>query len=133
MKTAALIARILLGLMFVIFGLNGFLHFIPQPPMAPGLARDYFTVLSASHYMVPVFLLQLTGGALLLVNRYVPLALVLLGPVLVNILMFHTLMAPAGIPPGLLATVLWLIVFYQHRAAFAGIFTMREPGEAPVG
>ncbi len=125
MKTATLIARYLLGFMFVVFGLNGFLHFIPQPPPPAGLAMQYLTVLSASHYMVPVFLLQLMGGVLLLANRFVPIALVLLGPVIVNILLFHSLMAPSGIVPGLIALVLWLLVFYGVRSAFAGVFAMR--------
>jgi putative oxidoreductase len=121
MKIAVLIARILLGLLFLVFGLNGFFHFIPMPPPA-GLAGQYFGVLFISHYLVPVFLLQVVGGALLLVNRYVPLALILLGPVLVNILMFHSLMAPEGLPLALITTVLWLIVFAGVRKAFAGVF-----------
>jgi putative oxidoreductase len=121
MKIAALIARYLLGLIFLVFGLNGFLHFLPMPPMPP-LAVEYFTVLIKSHYMVLVFLLQVVGGALLLVNRFVPLALVLLGPVLVNILMFHVLMAPSGLPVALITTILWFIVFYRVRGAFARIF-----------
>lgn len=125
MKIAALIARNLLGLMFVVFGLNGFFHFLPQPPPPAGLATQYLTVLSASHYFVAVFLLQLAGGVLLLSNRFVPLALVLLGPVIVNILLYHALMAPAGLAPGIVTLVLWLVVFYSARAAFAGVFAMR--------
>ena len=124
MKIAALIARYLLGLMFLVFGLNGFLHFIPQPPPT-GLALQYLTVLTESHYMVAVFLLQIIGGVLLLANRFVPIALVLLGPVIANILLYHALMAPAGIPPGLLALILWLIVFYSVRSAFTGVFVPR--------
>ena len=124
MKIAALIARILLGLLFAVFGLNGFLHFIPmQPPT--GLAGQYMGALFVSHYLVVVFLLQLVGGVLLLVNRFVPLALSLLGPVLVNILLFHAFMAPEGLPMALLAIVLWLIVFTGVRQAFAGVFTQR--------
>ena len=122
MKIATLIARNLLGLMFLIFGLNGFLHFIPQPPPTGQLAGQYMGVMSASHYFVPVFLLQLVGGALLLANRFVPIALVLLGPVIANILLYHILMAPAGLPPGLVTLILWGIVFYSVRAAFAGVF-----------
>jgi uncharacterized membrane protein YphA (DoxX/SURF4 family) len=125
MKIAALIARNLLGLMFVVFGLNGFLHFIPQPPPPAGLASQFLGALGASHYMVPVFALQLVGGALLLANRFVPLALVLLGPVIVNILLFHVLMAPAGSAPGVVALALWGVVFYSVRDAFAGVFAMR--------
>jgi putative oxidoreductase len=124
MKIAVLIARILLGLLFLVFGLNGFFHFIPMPPPT-GLAGQYFTVLFVSHYLVPVFLLQVVGGVLLLANRYVPFALILLGPVLVNILMFHSLMAPEGLPMALITTVLWLIVFAGVRKAFAGVFVQR--------
>ena len=82
MKTAFTIARILLGLLFTVFGLNGFLHFIPMQPPA-GLAGQYMGALFVSHYLVVVFLLQLIGGVLLLANRYVPLGLLLLGPVVV--------------------------------------------------
>ncbi len=124
MKTMTLIARLLLGLMFVVFGLNGFLHFLPMPPPPAGLAMQYLSALGASHYMVPVFLLQLIGGVLLLANRFVPIALVLLGPVIVNILLYHILMDPAGIPPGLIAFTLWMIVFNSVRSAFAGIVAM---------
>ena len=124
MKTAALIARYLLGLMFTVFGLNGFLHFIPQPPPT-GLALQYLTVLTVSHYFAAVFLLQLIGGLLLLANRYVPIALVLLGPVIANILLYHILMLPSGLPPALVALALWLLVFYSVRTAFAGVFAAK--------
>ena len=124
MKIAVLIARILLGLLFLIFGLNGFFHFIHMPPPT-GMAAQYFSVLFVTHYLVLVFLVQVIGGILLLANRFVPLALVLLGPVLVNILMFHSLMAPEGLPLALVATVLWFIVFAGVRHAFAGIFQQR--------
>jgi uncharacterized membrane protein YphA (DoxX/SURF4 family) len=124
MKIATLIARILLSLLFLVFGLNGFLHFIPMPPPS-GLAGQYMGVLFVSHYLVVVFLVQVIGGALLLANRFVPLALILLGPILVNILLFHSLMAPAGLPLALLATALWGIVFYRVRRAFAGVFVQR--------
>ena len=125
MKIAATLARFLLGFMFLVFGLNGFLHFIPQPPPPAGLATQYLTVLSASHYLVPVFALQFIAGALLLANRFVPFALVLLGPVIVNILLYHALMAPAGAPPAVIALVLWLVVFWSVRSAFAGVFAAK--------
>jgi hypothetical protein len=121
---AILVARILLGLLFLVFGLNGFLHFIPMAPPT-GLAGQYMGVLFLSHYLVAVFLLQIIGGVLLLANRYVPLGLVLLGPVLVNILLFHGLMAPEGLPIALFATVLWAILFYAVRSAFAGVLVER--------
>jgi putative oxidoreductase len=124
MKKVALVARILLGLIFLLFGLNGFLHFIPMPPPT-GLAGQYFTVLFVSHYLVLVFLVQVIGGILLLANRFVPLAIALLGPVLVNILMFHFLLAPAGLPLAVFTAALWLIVFFSVRQAFAGLFVSR--------
>ncbi|MBN9617628.1 MAG: hypothetical protein BGO25_19365 [Acidobacteriales bacterium 59-55] len=121
MKAAVLIARNLLGLIFLVFGLNGFFHFIPMPPPS-GLAGQYMGALFVSHALVVIFLLEIAGGALLLVNRFVPLALVLLGPVLVNILIFHFLMARAGLPMAFFVTLLWLIVFAGVRRAFRGIF-----------
>ena len=127
MKIATLIARILLGLLFLVFGLNGFLHFIPMPPPT-GLAAQYMGALYVSHYLVFIFLVQVVGGALLLANRFVPLALILLGPVLVNILLFHSFMAPAGLPLALVTTVLWGLVFYAVRRAFAGVFIQRVQG-----
>lgn len=124
MKIAFTIARILLGLLFTVFGLNGFLHFIPmQSPT--GLAGQYMGALFVSHYLAVVFLVELIGGLLLLVNRYVPLALLLLGPVVVNILLFHSLLAPAGLPLALVAALLWLVIFAGVRKAFAGVFTQR--------
>jgi putative oxidoreductase len=122
MKTASMIARYLMGLGFVIFGLNGFLHFLPQPPLPPGPALDYFLNLSTTHYMVPVFALQLIGGILLLINRYVPLALTILAPILVNVIMFHSLMQPGGLPLALLFVIFWFLVFASVRSAFTGLF-----------
>jgi putative oxidoreductase len=123
MKIVALIARILLGLEFLVFGLNGFLHFIPNPPMQPSDMTTFAMLLFKSHYIVPVLTLQVIGGALLLIGRFIPLALVLLGPVIVNILITHILLNPAGLPPGALAAVLWLVLFFAYREYFAGIFT----------
>ncbi len=123
MKTVSLLSRLLLGLIFLVFGLNGFLNFIPMPPPT-GVAAQYMGALFVSHYLVAVFLLQLVGGGLLLANRFVPIALVLLGPVVVNILLFHALMAPAGLPLAVVVMVLWLTVFFGVRRAFAGIFSL---------
>lgn len=124
MKTAFTVARYLLGLIFLVFGLNGFLHFIPLPP-PPGVAGQFFGALYDSHYLVVIFLLQLIPALLLLAGRYIPLALTLLGPVIVNILLFHALMAPSGLPLAVVTVVLWLVVFYGTRSAFAGIFQQR--------
>src|SRR5712671_7648069 len=106
MKIAIIIARSLLGLVFVVFGSNMFLHFIPMPPPPEGPARDFMTALFMSHYVYVVGALQVVGGLLLLAGRWVPLGLTLLGPVIVNILCFHILMAPSGLPMALVVSVL---------------------------
>ena len=125
MKIVALIARLLLGLIFVVLGLNGFLNFLSMGPMPTGLAGQFIGALVASHYFWVVAALQIAGGALLLVNRFVPLGLVLLGPVIVNILLYHLFLNPAGIALALVVTILWFIVFYAHRQYFSGIFVQR--------
>ena len=124
MKTASLTARLLLGMIFLGFGLNGFLHFIPMPPPT-GLAAQFFGAIFASGLWVPIFLLQIIPAVLLLINRYVPLALTILGPVVVNILLFHLFMAPAGLPLALLVAILWIVVYLTVRSAFAGLFQRR--------
>jgi len=125
MKIVVLIARLLLGLIFVVLGLNGFLNFLNMGPMPTGLAGQFIGALFQSHYYFVVAGLQILGGLLLLVNRFVPLALVLLGPVIVNILLYHLFLNPAGIALALLVTILWFIVFYGKRQYFSGIFAQR--------
>lgn len=125
MKIASLIARILLGLTFVVFGLNGFLNFIPQPPMAPGTAVNFITALAATHYVHVVFAIQLVCGILFLVNRFVPLAMTLVAPVIVNILLFHGFMALSGIGPGAFVAICWFVLFARHFKAFEPIFEAR--------
>jgi putative oxidoreductase len=124
MKIAVLISRILLGLIFLFFGLNGFFNFL-HAPLPPGPAGQYVTLLGPTIYMKFVFLVQLVGGLLLLSGQFLPLALILLGPVIVNILLFHISLQPSGLPPGLLTTVLWFIVFFGVRKAFAGVFAQK--------
>jgi uncharacterized membrane protein YphA (DoxX/SURF4 family) len=124
MRIASIIARYLLGLIFLVFGLNGFLHFIPMPP-PKGLAAQFGGAIFVSHYWVVIFGLQVIGGLLLLVNRFVPLALVLLGPVIVNIFFFHALMAPEGLPLAIVVVVLWVILAVRYKQNLAGIFVQR--------
>ena len=121
MKIAVLIARILLGLVLVFFGLNAFFNFL-HAPMPPGLAGQFTGALFASHFYVVPFGFQILGGLLMLVGRYVSLGLVILAPILVNILTFHLTMAP-GILPGLVCTLLWFVVFAAHRESFRGILS----------
>jgi putative oxidoreductase len=125
MKIVTLIARLLLGLIFLVFGLNGFLNFMGMGPMPSGLAGQFIGALALSHYFWVVAALQIVGGVLLLVNRFVPLALVLLGPVIVNILLYHLLLNPTGAPLAIVVAILWGIVFYSHRQYFSGIFVQR--------
>jgi len=128
MKHIVNISRILLGLIFVIFGLNGFMHFIPTTQF-PGIGGQFLGAIFSSHFYVVVFLTQIVGGLLMVANRYVPFGLLLLGPVLVNILSFHIFMAPTKIPLALVATALWLIVFFRVRSAFSGVFVQRVQEE----
>ena len=125
MKIVIVIGRLLLGLVFVVFGLNGFLNFLSTGPMPTGLAGQFMGALFLSHYYWVVAALQIIGGALLLVNRFVPLALVLLGPVIVNILCYHVFLNHAGAAPAIVVTVLWFIVFFWNRQHFSGIFVQR--------
>src|ERR1700688_2270512 len=120
MKIASQIARYLLGLIFLVFGLNGFFNFIHMPGPT-GVAAQFVGAIFASHFYVILFLLQIVPALLLLANRYVPLALTILGPIIFNIVCFHALMAPAGLPLAVFVTVLWVLVAYSVRSAFSGI------------
>jgi uncharacterized membrane protein YphA (DoxX/SURF4 family) len=124
MKIASLIARLLMGLIFFVFGLNGFLNFIPAPPPT-GLAGQFAGLLFTSHLYIVIFAVQTIGGLLLLVNRFVPLALIMLGPVIVNIFFFHLFMAPSGLPLAIVVVALWVIVAMRNKQHLAGIFTRR--------
>jgi uncharacterized membrane protein YphA (DoxX/SURF4 family) len=125
MKIAALISRILVGLVFTVFGLNGFLNFIPQPPLPAGPAGQFITALFVSHYLYVIAAVQVISGVLLLINRYVPLAIVLLGPMLVNILAYHLLMNTLGLSVAAVVALLWCVLAYYHRQHLACIFVQR--------
>lgn len=125
MKIAALMVRILLGLVFTVFGANGLHPFLPMPPPPGGVAGQYIMALTQSHFFVVPAAVQFIGGLLLLVNRYVPLALTILGPVIVNILCFHIFMERTGLPLAFVVAVLWFVLFYHYRQSFAGIFEAR--------
>ena len=125
MKIITAIARYLLGLMFLVFGSNMFFHFIPMGPMPTGLAGQFSAALFAAHYFYVVCAIMVVSAVLLLANRFVGLGLTLLGPVLFNILTFHLLMNPGGIGAGAFATLLWLLVAWQHRIVFERLFAAR--------
>ena len=120
MKILTIIARSLLGLIFVVFGLNAFLQFIPMPP-PQGLAGDFMKALFVSHYFYVVAVLQIVGGAICLVGRFVPLGLTLLGPVIVNILLFHVFLEPSGLPLAVVVSALALFLLWENRQAFGGL------------
>jgi uncharacterized membrane protein YphA (DoxX/SURF4 family) len=122
MKIAAVIIRTLLGLLFVVFGLNGFLHFMPTPPMS-GPAGDFFNATAVeTHYMLAIAGFQALGGLLTLSGRFTPLGLAVLGPILVNILLFHIAFHAPGIGMGLIFSLAELFLIWVYRANFAGIF-----------
>ena len=124
MKVAITVARILLGLVFFVFGLNGFLHFMPNPPPTPP-AGEFFGALIKTGYMFTlVFGPQVLGGALLLINVAVPFALVILAPVIVNIIGFHLYLSPVPmqLAIALIVSALELFLAWCYRDAFAPLF-----------
>ena len=129
MRTASVIARYLAGVIFLIMGLNGFLNFIHFPPPT-GTAAQFMGALYVSHYLWVIFAFQVIAGVLLLVNRYVPLAVAILAPVLVNIIVFHATMAPAGLPLAVFVALLWAVIFVNVRTAFSGLFQARFEARA---
>ena len=117
MKIATIIVRSLLGLMFIVFGLNIFFNFMPPPPEGP--ARNFIMALAVSHYFYVVGALEAVGGALLLAGRLVPLGLTLLGPVIVNILCVHVFLEPSGLPMAIVVSALALFLLWCYREHFA--------------
>jgi uncharacterized membrane protein YphA (DoxX/SURF4 family) len=118
-------ARILLGFIFFVFGLNGFLQFIPQPP-PPERAMAFMGALAATGYMFPLIKgVEVIGGALLLSNRFVPLALVILAPNIVNIVLFHSVLAPAGLPVALMVLGIELFLAWSYRSAYLPMLRAR--------
>jgi putative oxidoreductase len=115
------ISRILLGLIFLVLGLNGFFFFIPTPPIT-GFAAAFFNTMIASHYSVMVFGVQIIAAIMLLTDKYVPLALIVLAAVLANVLDFHITMQPSGLPLPLFTTLLWFVVAWPLRSHFALLF-----------
>jgi len=120
MKYAILIARVLLGIVVVVFGSNAFLHFIPTPPLQ-GQAGAFIGALIASGYIYAVAMLQIVGGLLLLIGRFVPLGLALLGPVIVNIMLYHICLDPSGLPVAIFVSILALFLLWVHRDRFTAL------------
>jgi len=126
MKIVVLIVRLLLGLVFAFFGANLLFHFLPTPPIPPGPLKDFDEVMFKTHYIEVVGFFQLLCGLLLLINRFVPLALAMLAPMLVNILTTHLLVQHGGIfPVPIVVTLMWFFLFWRLRSSFAGVFEAR--------
>jgi putative oxidoreductase len=121
MKYAIIIVRVLLGLMFAVFGSNAFLHFIPMPPME-GDAGAFIGALIKSGFIYPIAALQVGGGLLLLIGRLAPLGLTLLGPVIVNIVLYHIFLDKAGLAMACVIAILSLFLLWAYRSKFPAIF-----------
>ncbi len=122
MKYAILVSRILLGLIFLVFGANHIVPFLPMPPMS-GDAGTFATILVVHKYFDVIGLLEVIAGLLLLVGRFVPIALTILGPIIVNILLFSVLIEGGGLPIPLLVTVLEIFLIFTYRLSFLPIFS----------
>jgi len=127
MKILALICRILLGLLFVVFGANGFLHFLHMPPPTAGTPiGDWMLLMVNSGWMPAVNALQVIGGVLVLIGGTVPLGLCILCPITVNILLFHLCITGGHqIAPGAFSGMLELVLIWAYRANFNGILTAK--------
>ena len=123
MKYVIIIVRVLLGLMFVVFGSNAFFKFMGPPPEMHGQAGAFITALLSSGYMYVIAMLQVLGGLCLLIGaRFVPLGLTLLGPVIVNIVLFHLFLEPTGLPMSLVTAAMSLFLLWIYRFKFPAIF-----------
>ena len=121
MKYITLVCRILLGLMFAIFGSNAFLHFMPMPELQ-GDAAAFMGALINSGYFYPIALLQVLGGLCLLSGRFVPLGLTLLGPIIVNIDLYHLFIDRSGLPMAIVISIVALFLLWVYRDKFPAIF-----------
>jgi putative oxidoreductase len=121
MKILTIIVRVFLGLVFVFFGSNAFLRFLPMPPLPEGTAGLYLKAFFDSGYVYVIGGMQLLSGLLLLIGKFVPLGLTILGAIIFNIWAFHILMAPEGLPPAAIVTLLWAFLVWRYRESFAAI------------
>ena len=124
MKIVTIIARILLGLMFSVFGLTSFLRFLPMPPLE-GVSGQFLGALSVSHYEWLIGATQVVSGVLFLIGRYVPLAIALSGPVIANIIAYHLTMQHSRAQLAVLATICWVFLFWRYRDSFAPLWVAK--------
>ncbi len=132
MNATSTAARILLGLVFLAAGVSGFVLIAHPPAPPPGLAGAFQDVFFRSRWVLFVDGVEAIAGALLLANRYVPLALTALAAVIANIIVFHLTMAPAGLPIAAIVAALWAVLAYRHRASFAPLLARRDNLSRPA-
>jgi uncharacterized membrane protein YphA (DoxX/SURF4 family) len=123
MKTTALVSRLLLGFIYLVFGLDFFLHFIPYQPLHTGKAGAFIAGLKGTGYFYPMQkVIQIAGGLSLLFNRYAPFSAVVLFPISLNVLLFHTILVPSGWLMGVTLVVPNLLLGYAYRKYYRGMF-----------
>jgi putative oxidoreductase len=127
MKFVVLVSRLLLGFLYLVFGLDYFLHFIPyQPPQHSGAAGLFKAGLLATGYFYPMQkVIQIAGGVSLLSNWYAPFFAVVLFPISVNVFLFHTILVPSGWLMGVLLLLPNLLLGLGYRACYRGLFTAK--------
>jgi putative oxidoreductase len=124
MKIAVLIARTLLGLVFLVFGLNFFFHFIPQPPPPTGKAGAFEGGLFGAGYFFPFMkVIESVGGLCLIINRFTALVVLILLPIIVNIFLFHSFLLPEGLPVALPIIIFEIFLIYAYRKYYIGLLT----------
>jgi uncharacterized membrane protein YphA (DoxX/SURF4 family) len=129
-KYGPVVARVLFGLVFLVFGLNGFFNFIPQPPV-PARVGAFMMALAQTGYMFPLIKgVEVIVGLLLLTNRFVPLALALIAPNVVNIVLLHAVLAPGGLPIALVVLALELYLAWSYRASYRSMLQARTTLDA---
>jgi uncharacterized membrane protein YphA (DoxX/SURF4 family) len=121
MKFAIIGARVVLGLIFVVFGLNGFFNFIPTPEMAEAAGSLMGALVATGYFMMVVKLVEVSAGLMILTGRFLPLGLILLAPVSVHILLFHVFLDPAGLPTAIVIIGLQLFLAWAYRDSFSGV------------
>ncbi len=125
MKKATIAIRILMGLIFLVFGLNGFFRFLPMPPME-GQAGEFIALLMASKLLYAVKFIEIASSVLLLSGRYVSLGLLLLAPIIFNIFWFHVMLAPEGAPMGVALLAMEGFMLWNHKKAYAPLLKQKS-------
>lgn len=118
-------ARLLFGLGFFVFGLNGFLQFMPTPPVTPEAGALLGAFAKTGYFFPMIKIVEILVGILLLTNLYVPLALVIISPILVGITSIHLFLNPAGLPIMVILHLLHGYSVYSYKKSYTGLFTKK--------